>query len=151
MKANELIVLEALAFLTDPVYGHGTPSIGAIQEKCLEMTSSIHRRTVENCLKRLEQKGAILRVQRGAQKTNEYRLIGFEYESEGYYEDVVSNPNSSPSLRRERGGSKIKNNKNSHGVADAACELPEEYVPMDKEKAKLLFEDLRKQLRGAIQ
>src|SRR4030095_6566073 len=41
LRGNEVIILEAITFLTDPKYGYGEPSIGAIHEKCLERVSSI--------------------------------------------------------------------------------------------------------------
>jgi hypothetical protein len=115
LVANEVHVLKALVFLTDASNGNGDPSIGSIQERCVQMkyTSSIHYDTVRQCLKRLQQKGAIIFQFRGTKRTNFFTLVGFEYKLESCYRDTLNNINSSSLLKRERGGSKIKNNKKS--------------------------------------
>ena len=132
LKGNENHVLEALVFLTDPIYGHGEPSVGAIQERCAENGVFIHYDTVRQCLKRLEQKGAISIEFRGKQLTNHYRLIGFEYKSECSYREPLDS-NNSPSLPKgERGRSKSKNIGKAPLAAVCSYALPEDEQDLDK-------------------
>ncbi len=148
LRGNELIVVEAVAFLTDPVYGKGTPSIGAIQEQCLKKTSSIHRDTVSQCLKRLVQKGVITSEFRGVKRTNLFTLVGFEYKSESCYRDSRHNINSLPPLKGEGKGSKSKDNKipDAQPIGGAGNEEKEQKA--DPEIAKRELEEMRRILRA---
>lgn len=131
LRGNEVIVLEALAFLTDPSYGQGIPSIGSIQEKCLESVSSIHYETVRQCLKRLAQKGAIISEQRGKKQTNFYTLIGFEYKLESCSRDTLNSTNSPHNPKGLMGRRESKKIKiaSAFAVASGAIEGKEEKAP----------------------
>lgn len=112
LSGNESAVLEAICFFTDPIYGHGEPSIGSIQERCRELNTYIHYETVRDCIKRLQQKGAITSEFRGKNRTNHYRLIGFEYESSTCYDNTLNSTNSASLLKGERGRKSNLNMKN---------------------------------------
>jgi hypothetical protein len=113
LRGNETHVLEALIFLTDPVNGIGTPSIGAIQEEVRKKNPTIHYQTVLECLKRLEQKGVIIKQQRGKKQTNLYTLIGYTYKSDTCYRDTYDSPNSSSSPKKEKKKKSKKDYNNS--------------------------------------
>lgn len=112
LSGNERAVLEALCFLTDPVYGHGEPSVGSIQERCRENGVFIHYNTVRRCLHRLSLKGAITSEFRGKKLTNHYRLTGFEYESTTCYSNSNNNTNRGSLLKGERATKSNLNTKN---------------------------------------
>ena len=144
MKGNENHVLEALVFLVDPVYGHGEPAVGAIQERCAQNGVFIHYETVRDCLKRLQQKGVISIEFRGNKLTNHYRLIGFEYESTSCYEEPLNNTNSSFSPKGREGRKSNLNTKND-------CEMqiePQEYVPIPQEKVRSYIEQMKRMLNA---
>lgn len=111
LRGNECFVIEALAFLTDPVYGNGEPTIGAIQEQVQKKVASIHRDTITQCLKRLQQKGAIIYAQRGKKQSNFYTLVGYEYKSESCYRDSLHSLNSALSPKKEREQQSYKRGK----------------------------------------
>lgn len=144
LKGNETPVLEALTFFTDPIYGHGEPSIGAIQEKCAQKGVYIHYDTVRQCLKRLQQKGAISIEFRGMKLTCHYRLIGFEYKSESCYRETLNNINSASLPKGERSRSKIKNICKAPLAAVCSYALPQEEERPSTESVKNWMKDIRK-------
>jgi hypothetical protein len=84
LRLNEPVVLEALAFLTDPRMGIGKPSIATIMERILDKKGTyLSYNAVQGILKRLEFKGAIGSIagkyKNGWRETNTFKLIGFEY------------------------------------------------------------------------
>lgn len=125
LRGNEGVVLEALAFLTNPATGVGSPAIGSIQEKLIERGFMIGYNTVRETLARIQNKRIIEQTQGrfvgGKKTTNTFKLVGYEYKSAFYSPESVDSLNTlNPDL-------KIHTHIEG-GVDKSACVTFDEYV-----------------------
>ena len=98
LRFNEVRVLEAVIFLTDPINGRGSPCIGTIREKFQESGGEISYNAVREILHRIQEKGAIRIKFNGKKLSNTYHLVGYQYKLETCSPDSVDNLNNT-SLR----------------------------------------------------
>lgn len=102
LNRTQVLVLEALAFLTNPETGEGVPALGTIQERVSTRYADIHYTTVQRCLVKLAKLGIIQCIRRGYKLTNLYILIGYEFKLESISSQLLNNP-SRPSAKSREG------------------------------------------------
>lgn len=93
LKGNEALVLEAIAYCTDPETGIGEPCIGTIMEEVAKIKRSrISYNAVRDNIKRLVRKGALRSCHRGNQQSNQFELPGYKYKLESLSPKSSYNP-----------------------------------------------------------